>query len=106
MFSMNDGSLSSLSTKGASSSSSRRRTSRGVSSSGRIAKSRFLEGGQTVAELDPADIVAQPRMMRGWKCPWRIEAAGGDVEEIRGVQMRVHQRRAAGSTEATADFRR
>src|SRR5688572_15012366 len=99
MFSMKDGSLRSRSTKGASAFSRRRSVSRGVTSSGRVAKTGLLESGQTVAELDPADIVAEPRMVRGRKRPGRIQAARSDVHEVRGVEVLVHQRRSAGPAE-------
>jgi hypothetical protein len=46
MFSRNDGSLYNATTKGASSTVSRRKERRAVSSSGRIAKARALEGGR------------------------------------------------------------
>src|SRR5262245_43189052 len=100
MFSMKDGSLSRPSTNGASASSKRRRVSRAVSSSGGIAKTRLLEGRQSIAEFHPADIVAQPRMMRRRKRPGRIETAGGDVDEVGRIEMLVRQRRPAGPAKA------
>ena len=83
----------------------RRSVSRAVSSSGRIAKARPLEGGQTVAELHPADVVAEPGMMRGRKRPRRIQAAGGDVDEIRCIEMFVGERRTAGAAEVPLHLR-
>ena len=80
--------------------------SRGVSSSGRIAKSRALECRQAVAEFHPADVIAEPGMMRGRKRPGRIEAAGGDVDEVGRVQMLVGERRTAGAAEAPLHLRR
>src|SRR5215216_649795 len=93
-------------TNGASSNSKRRKTSRAVSSSGRIAKTRPLECGQSIAEFDPADIVTEPGMMRGRKCPWRIETAGGDVDEIRGAQVLIGQPRSAGAAKTAFHLRR
>ena len=105
MFSMNDGWLSSQ-TNGASANSKRRSARRAVSSSGRIAKARPLKCRQTISELHPTDVVAEPGMMRGRKCPGRIETAGGYVEEIGCIEMLVRQRRAARAAEAPPHFRR
>src|SRR5436309_13781651 len=96
---MNDGWLSSVTRKGASSKTRRRRISRGVSSSERIAKTRSLECAQAVPKLNPADIVTQPGMMRRRESPGCVEAAGGDVDELGAVEMFVGQWRTAGTAE-------
>src|SRR5688572_14550811 len=96
---MNDGSLTSRSTKAASSSVKRRSVSRRVASSGRIAKARLLETWQTVAELHPPDVVAEPGMMCRRKRPGRIQAARGDIHETCGMDMLVHQVRSTGAAE-------
>ena len=44
--------------------------------------------------------------MRGRKSPGRIEAAGGDVDEINGVEMLVGQRRSTGAAEFSPHLRR
>src|SRR5690349_13566207 len=95
MFSMNDGSFINFTSKGASSNCIRRRMRRGVSTSDGIAKTGPLKRRKAVAKLHPANVVAEPGMMRGRKCPGRIQAAGGHVDELGRVEMVVGQRRAA-----------
>src|SRR6185503_20355497 len=106
MFWRNDGWFSSSTTKGASSNTKRRSERRSVSNSGRIAKAGALEGRQAVAELDPADVVAEPGMVRGRKCPRRIETARGDVDEVGRVEVLVRKRRSAAAAELAYDLRR
>src|SRR5687768_43886 len=106
MFSRNDGSFSNRTTNAASSSSSLRSTSRGVTSSGRIAKAGALERGESVAEFHPADVIAEPGMVRRRKRPRRIEAAGRDVDEIGRVDVFVCQRRTAGAAKTAVHLRR
>src|SRR5689334_9882534 len=95
MFSMNDGSFISLTSKGASSNCIRRSVRRGVSTSDRIAKTGLLERRETITKLHPADVVAEPGMMRGRKSPGCIQAARRHVEEPGRVEVVVGQRRAA-----------
>src|SRR6187549_1581634 len=95
MFSMNDGSLSSFTSSGASSNSIRRSVRRGVSTSDGVAKPGLLEGREAIAKLHPADVIAEPGMMRGRKCPGRVQAAGGHVDELGSVEVVVCQRRPA-----------
>src|ERR1044071_7383263 len=99
MFSRNDGWFSSSTMLGASSNTKRRSERRWVSSSGRIAKARSLEGGQAVPELHPADVIAEPRVMRGRKRPGRVETAGGHIDEVGRVEMLGRQRRSAAAAE-------
>src|SRR5689334_4169688 len=106
MLARNEGWFSSPTRNRASSKSSRRSVSRAVSSSGGVAKAGPLEAGQTVAELDPADVVAEPGMMRGRECPGRVEAAGGHVDEVGRVEVLVGERRAAGAAEASVHLGR
>src|SRR5689334_6918702 len=100
MLRMNEGWFSSSTTNGASSNTKRRNERRAVSSSGRIAKPGPLERGQSVAELHPADVVAQPGMMGRREGPRRIETARRDVDEIGGVDMFVGERRTTFAAEA------
>src|SRR5687768_6869185 len=104
MCAMNEGWFSRPTRKGASSKSSRRSVSRAVSSSGRIAKTGTLECRQAITEFHPADIVAEPGVMRGRESPGSIEAAGGDIHEVRRIEVLVCQWRSAGPTEAPLHF--
>src|SRR5262245_17388647 len=99
MFSRNEGSLSSFTSEGESSNCIRRSTRRGVSTSDGIAKPGPLERREAIAKFHPADVVAEPGMMRGRKAPGRIQAARGHVEEFGRVEMVIGQRRAAVAAE-------
>src|SRR5688572_24089954 len=66
----------------------------------------LLEGGQLVAETHPAEIMAQPGMVRGRKEIRLVEGAGGDVDRAGRIGVRVGERRAAVVAEGPRHRRR
>jgi len=65
--------------------------------------SPVLKRRQAVSEPDPCYAVTEPRMMSRRKCSGRVEAAGGDVDGVRGIGVFIGQRRSARSAEGATN---